>query len=221
MSYFNSDEYEDNGFGLIKKEKREKISPFLIENLNRSYNIERFPKRIRREPKILKRYGIIGNACIVMAYREVVALRYSKGSLKKTANKLSKIINISEKSLQTKISQLRLYLGEGYDEQISYGLKKTYKQFKDIPLKKLKKVFYQSKDYTDKEIEERLNKLLTDPTFLNDEEDNYKLMNSIADEFNRNKSFNSPYSFDDEKIDYDGLAAIAEKFNREKYGTNS
>jgi hypothetical protein len=221
MSYLNSNEYEDNGFGLIKKEKREKISPFLIENLNRSYNIERFPNRKRREPNIIRKYGIIGNACIVMAYREIVALRFSEESLKKTANKLSKIINIPEKSLQTKISQLRLYLAEGYNKQISYGLSKTYHDFKHIDIKKLKKVFYQSKDYTDKEIEERLNKLLIDPTFLNDEEDNYKLMNSIADKFNRNKSFNTPYSFDDEKMDYDAIATIAEKFNREKHGSNS
>lgn len=222
MYYSNFNGYEDNGFGLIKIEKRELVSPFLIENLDRIYNRERFPNRKRREPKILRKYGLLGNAYIVLGFREVHELRYIDGSLKKTAKKLSKTVNISAKSLTVKISQLTDYVKEGHNNQISYGLMKTYEKFKDIALKKLKKVLYGDRDYTDEEIEVRLNKLLSDPSFLDDKEDSANAMNLIAEQFNRNKLLNNSYSFNDnEKIDYDALAAIAEKFNREKYGTNS
>jgi hypothetical protein len=183
--FFGIEPFNDNQY--YDEDKREKISPFIKEDLNRIYNIERFPNRIRREPKLLRKYNLIGNAAIVIGYYQIHERKFKKGSLKNVAIELNKIIDIPVNTLKVKISQLKDYLATGYDKQISYGIINAYKQFKFVPLKKLYKVFYSYEDFTDEQIEERLKLLLTDPTFLNDELDDYDAMAAIADKFNREK----------------------------------
>ena len=191
INYFSFEQQNQYGY-YEKEEKREKISPFQKENLERLYNLTRFPNRIRREAKTLRKYGLRGNCAIVLGYFLIKERRFLKGCQKEVAIKLNKIINIPVSTLKVKINQLKDYVETGYDKQISYGIIKTYKQFKDVPLKKLNKVFSTYEDFTDEEIEERLKMLLIDSTFLDDEQDHFRAQEELFAKL-RNDSFFKTY----------------------------
>ena len=41
----------------VLQDGKKKIYPFIFEDLNDSYNIERFPDRVRRKPKAKRKYN--------------------------------------------------------------------------------------------------------------------------------------------------------------------
>lgn len=125
--------------GYIIKKGEVKIFPFVLEDLSKSYNLTRFPDRPRRNPKILRKYNFFGNINIVTGYKYVEVSEFAKKSPIYIAMKINKDIDIPEETIKTKMSQLKAYIKKG-EKTCSYGLIKTYLNFKNVPYEELERI---------------------------------------------------------------------------------
>lgn len=130
---FNSSFWNSQALNTIPNiSVKNKISPFEVENLNRIYNIERFPDKPRREAKILLKYNTTTNALIVCGQKLVAESNFRMGEANRVSKRMSKIIDIPVSSIKTKIFQLNSYIKSGEDKYISIGLIKAHKKFINV-----------------------------------------------------------------------------------------
>ncbi|CAM3548403.1 hypothetical protein [Arcobacter aquimarinus] len=127
-------------------EENNKIFPYEIEDLERLYNIERFPNRIRREPRVLRKYNELANYVVVTAYllfkeatiaNKKPRLPYEakpnpRPQLTKYAELAHEIIDAPMKSLKAKISQLDRWDYMENNPQVSFGLIKAFYDLANI-----------------------------------------------------------------------------------------
>lgn len=123
--------------GYIQTDKGYKIFPFEFEDLDKIYNNERFPDRIRREPRVLNKYNDFANIYILYGFKHVQYYQFKKGELEKISNSISEVILIPKDSVKAKISQLKSYIYEN-KKFCSYGLINIYKRFKSVTYNNLK-----------------------------------------------------------------------------------
>lgn len=117
--------------GYISKNGITKIFPLEIEDLARKYNLTRFPERKRRKAKVKNIYNYFGNIFVVAGYKYVESTNFARKSSIYISSELSKHIDISEKTLKTKISQLKRYVQT--NEHTSIELIKTYITYSSVP----------------------------------------------------------------------------------------
>lgn len=142
ISYVENGEMVYIRQGYIIRQGEVKIFPFALEDLSKRYNLLRFPDRVRDNPKILRKYNFFGNIFIVIGckYIEFSGLKKSPIYI---AMKINKDIDISEETIKTKMSQLKAYIKKG-EKTCSYGLIKTYLNFKNVPYEELEQVINRS-----------------------------------------------------------------------------
>lgn len=133
--------YDENIF-----EVNNKIFPYEIEDLEITYNIKRFPERIRREPRVLRKYNELANYVVVTAYllfkeatiaNKKPRLKYQakpdpRPQLTKYAELAHEIIDAPMKSLKAKISQLDRWDYMENNPQVSFGLIKAFYDLSNI-----------------------------------------------------------------------------------------
>ena len=91
---------------------KKKIYPFIFEDLNDSYNIERFPDRVRRKPKAKRKYNYFTNIYIILGYKYFEYKNFQKGSIDYIANLIHDRVAVSKGSIKVKISQLKASIGK-------------------------------------------------------------------------------------------------------------
>ena len=111
---------------------KKKIYPFIFEDLNDSYNIERFPDRVRRKPKAKRKYNYFANIYIILGYKYFEYKNFKKGYIDEIAKLIHDRVAVSVESIKVKISQLKAYIHKN-KKTCSYDLIKMYKRFKTVP----------------------------------------------------------------------------------------
>lgn len=135
----NGDKYYIRAGYIFNIEMGVKIFPFEFEDLSKNYNIQRFPDRERRNPNILNKYNFFGDIAIVIGYKYLESVNFAKKSPIYIAKKLSNWIDIKEKTIKAKMSQLKAYIKTN-EKSCSIGLIKTYLNFKNVPYYKFEEV---------------------------------------------------------------------------------
>ncbi|OCL81592.1 hypothetical protein [Arcobacter porcinus] len=124
---------------------KKKIYPFIFEDLNDSYNIERFPDRVRRKPKAKRIYNYFANIYIILGYKYFEYKNFQKGSIDEIANLIHDRVAVSKGSIKVKISQLKASIGK--DEiTCSYDLIKMYKRFKMVSYRNLEDALFNNEE---------------------------------------------------------------------------
>lgn len=118
--------------GYISKFGLTKIYPFAMEDLEKLYNLDRFPDRKRKKAKILRKYNFFGNIFVVIGYKYIESTNFAKKSPIYISSELSKYIDISEKTFKTKMSQLKSYIKTN-EKTCSIDLIKMYLNYKYVP----------------------------------------------------------------------------------------
>lgn len=118
--------------GYISKFGLTKIYPFAMEDLEKLYNLDRFPDRKRKKAKILRKYNYFGNLFVVIGYKYIESANFAKKSPIYISSELSKYIDISEKTFKTKMSQLKSYIKTN-EKTCSIDLIKMYLNYKYVP----------------------------------------------------------------------------------------
>ena len=118
--------------GYISKFGLTKIYPFAMEDLEKLYNLDRFPDRKRKKAKILRKYNYFGNLFVVIGYKYIESTNFAKKSPIYISSELSKYIDISEKTFKTKMSQLKSYIKTN-EKTCSIDLIKMYLNYKYVP----------------------------------------------------------------------------------------
>lgn len=136
----------------------DKIFAFEVEDLSKILNMERFPTRERRSPKVKHKYNATANALIVCAQKLVAESNFKKGEANRVSKRMAGIIGIPVSSMKTKIFQLNSYIELGENKQISLGLIKAHKKFINVSGYDLRRVFENHKSYLS--IEKALNELV-------------------------------------------------------------
>lgn len=122
---------------FIDYRNRKKLFPFEYQRLERTLNIERFPNRIRPEPKALKKYNLLANIAIVIGYKKFEYLRFRRGKLNDVVKDIAELVDLKESSLKAKISQLKKYVETDDKNCASKGMINTYEKYKHIEYDKL------------------------------------------------------------------------------------
>lgn len=125
--------------GYISKFGLTKIYPFAMEDLEKLYNLDRFPDRKRKKAKILRKYNYFGNLFVVIGYKYIESTNFAKKSPIYISSELSKYIDISEKTFKTKMSQLKSYIKTN-EKTCSIDLIKMYLNYKYVPYWELVKI---------------------------------------------------------------------------------
>ena len=124
---------------------KKKIYPFIFEDLNDSYNIDRFPDRVRRKPKAKRKYNYFANIYIILGYKYFEYKNFQKGSIDYIANLIHDRVAVSKGSIKVKISQLKASIGK--DEiTCSYDLIKMYKRFKMVSYRNLEDALFNNEE---------------------------------------------------------------------------
>lgn len=118
--------------GYISKFGLTKIYPFAMEDLEKLYNLDRFPDRKRKKAKILRKYNYFGNLFVVIGYKYIESTNFAKKSPIYISAELSKYIDISEETFKTKMSQLKSYIKTN-EKTCSIDLIKMYLNYKYVP----------------------------------------------------------------------------------------
>lgn len=139
LNYIDEEISSSVCLGFITIDGITKIYPFQKEDLNLIYNIDRFPDRERRQPKILNKYNFFGNLYIVIGYKFLKDINFKRGYPSIISQRLSIMIFISEEVIKTKISQLKKFVKTG-NKECSYGLINMYLKFKNVPYQELLKI---------------------------------------------------------------------------------
>ena len=116
----------------VLQDGKKKIYPFIFEDLNDSYNIERFPDRVRRKPKAKRKYNYFANIYIILGYKYFEYKNFKKGYIDEIAKLIHDRVAVSVESIKVKISQLKAYIHKN-KKTCSYDLIKIYKRFKTVP----------------------------------------------------------------------------------------
>lgn len=129
-----------------------KLSPWQKEDLSRIYNMDL--DRERREPRLLKKYGLIGNLSIVTAHKLSMEKYHNYRKYRITAiEEIREFVDIPLSTFKTKLSQLNSSIyGEGEKQEkalkeISYELWDTYNKYKDIDYNELLYRFKYHKEF--------------------------------------------------------------------------
>lgn len=125
--------------GYITKNKTTKIFPFELEDLTQKYNLTRFPERNRREARVKKIYNFFGNIFVVIGYKYLESTNFARKSPIYISMELSKYIDISEKTLKVKMSQLKSYINTN-EKTCSIELIKTYLTYSTVPYFEFEKI---------------------------------------------------------------------------------
>ncbi len=123
-----------------------KIDPWEKEDLSKSYNLTRFPNRIRRSPRTLKKFNFLGNVSIVTGYLLYQSDTSKKNRLTYHAETIHEILDSPVKSIKTKISQIARWKQTDERNQISYGLMATYNKICHLNPWLLLKILKQHKE---------------------------------------------------------------------------
>ena len=132
-------------------EENNKIFPFEIEDFRKLYNIKRFPERIRRKPRVLKKYNELANYAVVtifflfkadtIANKKPRSLYHAKADprprLTYYAKLAHEIIDAPINSLKAKISQIDRWDYMDENHQLSLGLIKAYYDLANVNLEML------------------------------------------------------------------------------------
>lgn len=124
---------------------KKKIYPFIFEDLNEIYNIERFPNRVRRKPKVKRKYNYFANIYIILGYKYIEYNNFRKGDINDITNLIHDRVAVTKGSIKAKISQLKAYINTN-DKTCSYDLIKIYKRFKNVSYVNLSDALFVSED---------------------------------------------------------------------------
>lgn len=125
--------------GYITKNNITKIFPFELEDLAQKYNLTRFPERNRREARVKKINNFFGNIFVVIGYKYLESTNFARKSPIYISMELSKHIDISEKTLKVKMSQLKSYINTN-EKTCSIELIKTYLTYSTVPYFEFEKI---------------------------------------------------------------------------------
>ncbi len=167
--------------GYIPTDRGNKIFPFEFEDLDKIYNIYRFPDRIRRDARVKKIYNFWGNIYILYGFKHVQYYQFKRGELGKISKLISEVILIPENSVKAKISQLKSYINKN-EKTCSYDLIKIYNRFKSVSYHNLKDALETSKHL--EKVKEKLDCL---EKFFPPRDDMVDITNIENDLFNSDK----------------------------------
>lgn len=126
---------------------KEKLFCFEYENLDRIYNIPRFPNRVRRYARVLKKYNFFGNIAIVIGYKHFEYLEFKRGTLNFIVENIAELVDLPKSSIKAKISQLKKYVETDDKNGASKGIINMYEEYKYIEYNELYSILSNHEKY--------------------------------------------------------------------------